>query len=44
MIIADSDNKVKIDEETDLFILCEYDVTDRYIAMKDTSLKKRLMY
>lgn len=43
MIIANSDNKVKIDEETVLFILCEYDVADRYVAVKDTSLKERLM-
>lgn len=44
MIIADSDDKVKIDEETVLFILCEHDVADRYVAVKDTSLKERLMH
>ena len=44
MIIADSNDKVKIDKEIVLFILCEYDVADRYIAVKDTSLKERLMY
>lgn len=44
MNIADSNDKVKIDEETVLFILCEHDIADRYVTVKDSSLKERLMH
>ena len=43
MIIADFDGQIEIDEETVVFILHEHNVTDRYIAVENASLKERLM-
>ena len=43
VIIADSDGKVEIDEETIISILRDYDITDRYITVEKASLQERLM-
>ena len=43
VIIADFDGQIEIDEETVVFILREDDVTDRYMAAENASLKERLV-
>lgn len=43
VIIADFNSQIEIDKETVVFILRKNNITDRYIAVENASLKEQLI-